>query len=237
MDAMLPPVRQLFPNSREDVDPATVYGSYQRAGTPWVLINMITTVDGATAVAGRSGGLGGDADKRVFAAIRSLADFILVGAGTVRAENYGPPRSSGRLAIVTSSLDLALDARVFSDGYRPIVITSAEADPVRRAALEERAEVIVAGDTRVDLRRALAQFSGVVVCEGGPSLNGQLINEALVDEVCLSLAPLLAAGDSSRIARGAVPGAPMRMHLSHVLEEDELLFLRYLSDASAPSPS
>jgi 5-amino-6-(5-phosphoribosylamino)uracil reductase len=99
------------------------------------------------------------------------------------------------------------------------------------------ADVIVAGDTRVDLRAALTHFSGVVVCEGGPSLNGQLIGEGLVDEMCLTLAPLLASGDSTRIAHGPAPAPPRRMQLRHILEAENFLFLRYLSDASVPSPS
>src|SRR5205823_3118949 len=98
---MLPPVRQLFPNPIDDVDVAAAYTSDERLRSPWLLVNMISTVDGATAIAGKSGGLGGPADKRVFAAIRSLADFILVGAGTVRAENYGPPPAGARLVIVS----------------------------------------------------------------------------------------------------------------------------------------
>jgi riboflavin biosynthesis pyrimidine reductase len=234
---MLPLVRQLFPISFDDVDPVACYGSDERVGAPWVLINMITTADGATAVGGRSGALGGAADKKVFAAIRAVADVILVGAGTVRAENYGPPSVPARLAIVSAKLDLAADARVFSNGYRPIIVTTEDADATRRAALETVADVMIAGTGHVDLRLALSNFSGVVLCEGGPSLNGQLIADGLVDELCLSLAPLLAGGESSRIARGPEPEAPMRMHLARILEEDQILFLRYLSDASGPSPS
>jgi riboflavin biosynthesis pyrimidine reductase len=198
---------------------------------------MVSTIDGATAIEGRSGGLGGPADKDVFAAIRSLASVILVGAGTVRAESYGPPRVPARLAIVSASLDLPPTAKVFSDGYRPIVVTTSDADLTRRHALEAVADVIIAGDTRVDLRAALTHFEGVVVCEGGPSLNGQLISEGLVDELCLTVAPLLASGDSARVAHGLAPTQPRRMRLRHILEADDCLFLRYLSDASAPSPS
>jgi riboflavin biosynthesis pyrimidine reductase len=234
---MLPPVRQLFPISLDDVDPLACYRNDERVGTPWVLINMITTADGGTAVGGRSGGLGGPADKKVFAAIRSVADVILVGAGTVRAENYGPPSVPARLAIVSAKLDLAPDARVFSNGYRPILVTTEDADATRRAALEKVADVMVAGIGHVDLRAALRNFSGVVLCEGGPSLNGQLIADGLVDELCLSLAPLLAGGESSRIARGPERPEPMRMHLNRVLEEDATLFLRFISDASGRSPS
>jgi riboflavin biosynthesis pyrimidine reductase len=239
MGAMLPPVRQLFPIPVDAVDPRRCYASEDRHTSPWVLVNMIATLDGATAIDGRSGGFGGPGDKAVFAAIRALADIILVGAGTVRAENYGPPTVPGRLAIVTASLDLAPDARVFSNGYRPIVITTANADPVRRAALERVADIVVAGDTRVDVRAAVSTFSGVIVCEGGPSLNGQLISEGLVDELCVSIAPLLASGESTRLAHGLAPARPERMQLRHVLQDDDYLFLRYvrLSDASAPSPS
>ncbi|MEY2433959.1 MAG: hypothetical protein QOC92_3684 [Acidimicrobiaceae bacterium] len=224
---MLPSVRQLFPIDQSDVDPMACYAAEQRDRSPWVLVNMIATIDGATAIEGRSGGLGGPADKVVFAAIRSIADVILVGAGTVRAENYGPPRVPARLVIVSASLDLAPTAKVFSDGYRPIVVTTSDADPTRRQALEAVADVIVAGDTRVDLLAALTHFSGVVVCEGGPSLNGQLIGEGLVDEICLTVAPLLASGDSSRVAHGPAPAQPRRMQLRHILEADNCLFLRY----------
>src|SRR5205823_11342695 len=136
---MLPPVRQLFPIPMDDVDPAASYAADDRTGPRWVLVNMITTVDGATTVAGRSGGLGGPADKRVFAAIRSVADVILVGAGTVRAENYGPDR---RLAIVTASLDLEPDARVFTGDVPPTVLTTSDADPGRRTALAGVANIV-----------------------------------------------------------------------------------------------
>jgi riboflavin biosynthesis pyrimidine reductase len=201
------------------------------------MINMITSVDGATAVNGRSGALGGPADKRVFAAIRSVADVILVGAGTVRAENYGPPTVPARLAIVTAKLDLAPDAKVFSNGYRPIIVTTEDADATRRAALERVADVIVAGRGHVDPQAALRNFSGVVLCEGGPSLNGQLIADGLVDELCLSLAPLLASGASARIAHGPEAASPVRLHLGRILEEDDVLFFRYVNGASGPSPS
>ena len=189
---------------------------------------LSSTVDGATAINGRSGGLGGPADKKVFAAIRAVADVILVGAGTVRAENYGPPSVPARLAIVTAKLDLAPDARVFSNGYRPIIVTTEDSDPERRAALETVADVVLAGRGHVDLKAALRHFEGVVLCEGGPSLNGQLLADALVDELCLSLAPLLASGESSRIARGPDLAEPVRLRLARILEEDEILFLRYV---------
>jgi len=219
-------MRLLFPNSADDVDVATLYSSAERPRSPWVLVNMISTIDGATAIGGMSGGLGGPADKRVFTAIRSVADVILVGAGTVRAENYGP---DPRLAIVTASLDLDPHSRVFSGDARPTVLTSSDADAARRDALSAAANIVEVNEGRhVDLRAALAHLEGVVVCEGGPSLNGQLVADDLVDELCLSLSPLLAAGDSPRVAHGAAADAPRPLQLAHALEEDGLLFLRYV---------
>lgn len=237
---MLPPVRQLLPIPREVIDPADAYGAGDRPAPRWVLVNMITSLDGATAVQGRSGALGGPADKRVFAAIRALADVILVGAGTARAENYGPPSSGARLAIVSASLHIDPEARIFRDGYRPIVVTHGATDPARRAALEAIADVMVCGDRTVDLEAAIATFEGVIVCEGGPSLNGELIAHDLVDELCLTVAPLLAGGDSPRVGHGPSPPAPVGFDLAHLLEEDGYLFTRWVrrvSDASARSPS
>jgi len=230
---MLPPVRQLFPIPADDVDVEAVYAGDDRPGARWVLVNMISTVDGATAVAGRSGGLGGPADKRVFAAIRSLADVILVGAGTVRAENYGPPQTDTRLAIVSARLELPPDSRVFAGGFRPTVLTTGRADPAQRAALAEVADIVIAGDDdRVDLGLAVGTLSGVVVCEGGPSLNGQLIALDLVDELCLTFSPLLATGTSARVAHGPDIDPPRPLRLGRVLEEDGLLFLRYVRNAT-----
>ncbi len=152
-------MRELYPVAVEDVDPFERYRSDERARAagdrPWVLVNMIATVDGATSVEGRSGGLGGPADKVVFGAIRAVADAILVGAGTVRAEQYGPPRAPvgrdrpPRLAIVTRSLDIDPSSRVFTEtdsGSRPLIVTAARSDASRRAALAEVAEIVIAGD-------------------------------------------------------------------------------------------
>ena len=119
-------MQQLLPEPRDDVDPAVLHASHRRTPPPerpWVALNMVVSVDGATQVDGLSGGLGGPADRRMFLSLRSIADVILVAAGTVRAEHYGPPRTSPdqraqrlargqaecpRLAIVSGSLDLDL---------------------------------------------------------------------------------------------------------------------------------
>jgi len=257
MGAMLPPMRELYPNPATDVDPVERYGADDRGAPggdrPWVLVNMIATVDGATAIDGRSGGLGGPADKVVFGAIRAVADVILVGAGTVRAESYGSPRTPPgggappRLAIVTRSLDMDLTSAVFTDApadRRPIVVTTERSDAARRRDLEAVAEVMVAGDDDVDVGLALsklaAQGAQVVLCEGGPSLNGHLVAADALDELCLSLAPIVAGGSSPRMAHGLAPPHVTGLRLDRVLESDGMLFLRYVrasADASASAVS
>jgi riboflavin biosynthesis pyrimidine reductase len=249
MGDMLPPMRELYPNPAADVDPVERYGADDRTAStgerPWVLVNMIATVDGATAVDGRSGGLGGPADKVVFGAIRAVADVILVGAGTVRAEAYGSPRTPPtrdappRLAIVTRSLDIDPASRVFTDAptdRRPIVVTTDRSDAARRDELARVADVMIAGDDDVDVELALtelrAQGSRVVLCEGGPSLNGHLVAAGVLDELCVSLAPLVAGGSSPRLAHGLVPPDVTAMRLDRALEADSMLFLRYVRDGA-----
>jgi riboflavin biosynthesis pyrimidine reductase len=164
----------------DDVDPAEVYGADSRlplGDRPWVLANMIASVDGAaTDPTGRSAGLGGPADRQVFSAIRAVADIVLAGAGTVRTERYGPAlmppsledarRARGqsarpRIAVVTRSLVLDLELPLFreaTDEDRPLVITTtAGLDRVRSTAgatatqdLAMVAEIVVAGDESVD---------------------------------------------------------------------------------------
>jgi riboflavin biosynthesis pyrimidine reductase len=219
-------VRQLLPVVEDDVDPGALVASESRPapeGRPWVLVNMIATVDGATAIDGRSGALGGPADQAMFAAVRSIADVILVGAATVRVERYGPP-SSGRLAIVTRSADVPAIA-----GHRPIVITTEQSDV---SHLHDVADVVVAGASAVDLGLALSHLAAeVVVCEGGPRINAQLFAAGLVDEVRLTLAPLVVAGASPRVTNGSGLEQLCGLALDGVVEGDGFLFLRYLRSA------
>lgn len=244
-------MRQLFPEAADDVDPLDCYRADHRPAPPqrpWVLLNMVTSLDGGTAVDGRSGALGGPADKTVFAAVRAIADVVLVAAGTVRAEHYGAPRPRepdagadraapgrppARIAVVTASLDLDLSSGLFQDPTnRPIMLTVDDAPAARRDAIANRADVVEVGHGQVDLARALTHLrhevgAEVVVCEGGPTLNGALIAADLVDELCLSVSNLLIGGPSSRMAHTSMPSVPRRLHLKRVLEKDELLFLRY----------
>jgi riboflavin biosynthesis pyrimidine reductase len=229
-------VRQLVPRFVDVVDVAEVVAAEARVPTgdrPWVVVNMIATVDGGTAVGGVSGPLGGPADKAVFAALRGVADIVLVAAGTARAEDYRPARARAdgspgpRIAVVTRSGALDPASRLFQAGA-PLVITCAACPPDRRAALEAVAEVVVAGDDDVDLEAALRALpAAVVLCEGGPTLNGQLVAAGLVDEWCLTLSPLLAGGGSKRVAVGP-DAAPLGLRLDRLLEDGGFAFLRYV---------
>ncbi|MFP3899278.1 MAG: pyrimidine reductase family protein [Acidimicrobiia bacterium] len=247
----------IWPAAVDDVDPDALLLGDERpphADRPWVLANMIATVDGAaTDSAGRSGGLGGAADRRLFRATRAVADVIVAGAATVLVEDYGPPRTPTavqrrrradgrsarpRLAVVSGSLALDPASRLFSDpSARPLVLTCRHPDPARRAALTEVADIVevdagVPG--ALDWRLALAELRreghAVALVEGGPLSNGQLLADDLVDEVCLTLSPVVVGGDASRIARGPTPGVLRPLRLDRVLEEDGFLFLRYLRD-------
>lgn len=250
-------MRRLLPDPAGPVDPVDLDAAYvtplrpRPAERPWVLLDMIASVDGATKADGVTASLGGPGDKAVFRALRACADVILVGAETVRAEGYGPPRTGDaeraarvargqaewpRIAVVSGRLDLDWSSSLFTASpSRPLVITGVGADAERLAAAEAVADVVVTdggGAGRADLGAALAELGGrgadVVVCEGGPVLNGLLVDHDLVDEVCLSLSPSLLGGGSHRIAAGHGGGQQRPMRLIHVLEDDELVFLRYV---------
>jgi riboflavin biosynthesis pyrimidine reductase len=255
----------LFPTDRstDDIDVATAVAAAPRSppqDRPWVLANMIISVDGAVVGAdGRSGSLSGPADRLVFRALRGVADVILAGAATVRAEKYGPPRLAPdvqhvrrqrgqsalpRMAVVSAGLRLDPTQGLFREApadQRPIVLTTTEAlrarpgtqpdDPL--ADLADVAELRECGQHTVDWTRALRQLrrdAGVVLVEGGPTVNSQLIVADLIDEYCLTVSPSLVGRAGLAWATGDAADSLRRLHLRDVLEQDDFLFLRYLRD-------
>lgn len=237
-------VRQLLPTLVEEVDPAVTYGGGDRRGPdgrPWVMANMVASVDGRAAVEGRTAALSGPGDRAVFHLLRSLADVVLVGAGTVRAERYGPVRGGEHppVAVVTRSLELDWSSPLFVEAtQRTEVITCAAADPDRRAAGGEVADIIVAGESQVDLAVALAELGArgrrTVLCEGGPHLLGELVAADLVDELCFTLAPLLVGGVEPSLLVAPPQHPPLALRLASLIEDGDALLLRYLRQ---PSPS
>jgi riboflavin biosynthesis pyrimidine reductase len=226
-------VRQLLPRFVDPVDPMAVYADLPvAAGRPGVRLNMIASLDGATAVAGVAGGLGGKADQALFALLRRMADVVLVAAGTVRAERYGP--STVPVAVVTRSCRLDWDSRFFTAALaRPLVVTVATAPAEARARAAEVADVVVAGEHDVDLVEAVEALGArgfrAVLSEGGPILNAQLAAAGLLDELCLTLSPLLVGGDAKRLLAGPLLPGPPALRLVSACEEDGFLFLRYRS--------
>lgn len=215
-------------------------------GRPWIMFNMVASVDGGTAVEGSASPLNDPDDKMLFHALRSVADYVLVGAETVRAENYGPVgldeehiehrRRAGlddlpRLVIATRSADLDPEARAFSDPERPtMVVTGVDADPARVEALSEVAEVAQLEDLSPTGILDHLGDAEVVLCEGGPTFNGQFFAAGVVDEVDLTISPYLISGQSKRIALGETAKPPLGMRLDRTLIGDASLFLRYLRD-------
>ncbi|GII62604.1 hypothetical protein Skr01_26890 [Sphaerisporangium krabiense] len=235
-------MRRVLPTPAGEADLAEAY-AYPR--DHWLRLNMVAGADGGAWLKGVSKGLSGPGDRRVFHVLRGLADVVLAGASTVRTEGYGPARPGpswpalreGRppvppIAVVTRKLDLDLGGPLFTGAEpaaRTIVITTESAPADRRAEAARNAEVIVAGAERVDLALAVEALRerglGRVLCEGGPRLNAQLAAAGQVDELCLTISPVLTGGDAARILNG--PASFVRLALAHVLEEDGFLFCKY----------
>lgn len=212
-----------------------------------VRVNFVASIDGAATDHGLSGGLSGKADKRVFDILRRLCDVVLVGAGTVRAEGYGAMRlnqASVQLrranglpdqpvfAIVSGTLGLDPESPVFTKApVRALVVTVGASSHVKREALSRVTDVLVCGEKKLDVGVMLDAFAkrGLrqVLCEGGPTLFGTLLDADRVDELCLTISPLIEAGDAHRIVVGTLEKT-RRMALHHVLVSDSTLMLRYL---------
>lgn len=236
---------QLLPERLSDVDPYELYRTPE-ADAALLRVHMVASVDGAaTDEHGRTGALGGQADTEIFRTLRALADAILVGAGTVRVEGYGPHRlradlrerreADGRSApapivVVSRSLELDYAAPLFTEAEVPTVVLTCAASPKGRRRQAERAgRVVVVGEEEVDLVAGLARLRtdhglAHVVCEGGPTLNVPLFTAGLVDELCMTFTPRL-IGEGPRILHEL--DRPRVLDLMSLCEEDGELYARY----------
>ncbi len=222
------------------------YALHGRDGTR-VRMNFVSSADGAVTLDGRSGALGGATDRELMQVLRAMADVVLVGAGTVRAEGYGGLKVDERdvewrrargldeqpaLAVVSGGLHVEPDDAVFAEAVRhPAIVTTDAAYRRRGAPFAHAADMIVCGETTLDLAAMLDVFANrgwtQVLCEGGPHLFGALLEADLVDEVCVTLAPRFVGGGAGRIVQGAAE-ADRRFALAGVVTDDEgFVFLRY----------
>ncbi|NKX53809.1 pyrimidine reductase family protein [Arthrobacter mobilis] len=242
-------INQVFPEHIPDATDGQLLDWYAvpDGDRPWVRFNFVSSLDGAATYEGRAGGLGDVVDQHVFTLLRRQADVILVGAGTVRAEGYAGPLLSeedlawraGRglpahpaIAVVSGSLDLDPAGGFFAQApVRPVLLTSARAGAARRQALSEVADVIDVGTGSAEPARIVEALAGrgwhSIHSEGGPVLFGAFQAAGLVDELCLTLSPVLAGGTGKRIADGGPEQTLQGMELVHILESAGMLLLRY----------
>lgn len=211
-----------------------------------VRANFIASLDGAATHDGRTRGLNNADDKKVFDILRMVCDVVLVGAGTLRTEGYGDLRvedpavvwrvkhglpAQPTLAVVSGQLDLSPEMAAFALApTRPIIFTHKRSALEKRQDLSRVADVTVCGNETLDPRTMLAALAqrGLrqVLCEGGPHLFGTLIEADCVDELCLTLSPVLENGSAGRITAGAVQTS-RGMRLGHVIPAGDMLMLRY----------
>ncbi|MGH3351210.1 MAG: dihydrofolate reductase family protein [Nocardioides sp.] len=215
-----------------DGDPTTPEGLraiYTPPRLPWLRANMVSSLDGAaTGSDGRSGTVNNAVDVDVFHVLRDLADAILVGAGTAIAETYEPKGTP--IVVVSGRGRVPDDLRGCETGAVRLA-TKADA-PGLPAAREELGEenVYVAGQSEVDLAALLARLheEGLrhLLCEGGPTLLGSLLEAGVVDELCHTITPKLLAGDGRRIVTG--PPTDVPVSLASLIEHDGTLLGRWL---------
>ncbi len=239
---------------------ATWYDDESEAGRAWVRAGMVATVDGAVALDGVSRGISPSVDRSVFRVLRAACDVILVGGGTAREENYGPwpvpdalraaRRERGQadapvIAQVTSTDRIHVGRGLFDReaGIAPsaVVVTGSDDAAVHArlgATAGPDAVVIAARDKGgVDLAAALTQFVDRgwtrVLCEGGPRLLGSLVAAGLMDELCLTVSPMIGIADSPRII-GLDESATSTLTLHGLAVSGSVLLTRWRPDRSQP---
>ncbi|MBA3604954.1 MAG: dihydrofolate reductase family protein [Actinomycetota bacterium] len=220
-------MRRVLPEPAGSTNPDELAaGTRRRIGPrPWVGLCMVVSLDGTTVVDGRSGGLSTANDAALLGALRRAADVVLVGAGTVRGEGYGRPKRRGlRIGVVTATgaVDVTSDLFESGSGFLVMPEDGPPAPPGRRRAVD----IVRAGTGRVDVALALARLDQVMAppvfaqVEGGPRLNATLLDAGCVDELNLTISPVLAGGRGPRLTAGA-DAALVGYDLVHLATDDE----------------
>lgn len=219
-------VRRIYPQPDTAVTVAEAYGVNRErhpSGRPWIGLCMVMSIDGSTVVKGNSQALSGPADLDVLVGLRQLADVIVVGASTIRQEGYGPPSKTGqKVGVVTRSGNLDLESELFRSGAGFLIL------PENTAIADTSVRCVRAGHGSVDLPAAMKQLEGTFVqLEGGPMLNAAMFAADLVDEINVTISPLIVGGGGPRLTEGA-PELFMRHDIAHVIHDDGFLFVRYI---------
>jgi len=247
-------VRRLLPDAAETTIAEQLDGLDPRGSAhpdrPYVLMNFASTVDGRATIDGRSGKIGSRTDTEVLQRLRTRVDAVMIGAGTMRAERYGRIVSDPEFrayreraglspdpiaVMVGRGLDLPWDAGLFTDGGGSCVIfTQTEEDPPATATPVE----CVRRPEGIDLGEALAWLlreRGVrsMLCEGGPTLHGELQAQGLVDELFLTIAPKLAGREERSILTAPLADV-LELELIWLLESEGELFTRYRVAGAEP---
>ncbi len=216
------------------------------ADRPFTVANFVASVDGRATIDGRSGGLGDDGDHAIFHGLREQVDAVLVGTGTLRAERYGrlvgkPERRQRRidrgqsaeplLATMSRSGDIPIDIPLFAEPEARVVIFSADPLDVSGCAAEVEAVSLDPAElTFTTVMRYLRDLHAVrtVLCEGGPTVFGALLQEDLVDDLFLTIAPKLTGGGRGpTISSGPQLADPAQGRIAWMLERGGSLYLRY----------
>jgi len=214
-------LERIWPD-RAELTPDDLVGEAERLpdGRPWVSAIMVSSLDGRATLDGTSRNLGGPQDVQMLLALRRRADALLIGPGTVRAEGYG--RLPSPAVLVSRSFDLPWKAGLFAaEGQRVLVYTRAEADPPEVAADVETIGLVELPDVLRDLRERGVER---LLCEGGPTVNRALLDEGLIDELYLTLTPVVSGDEAPAII---APGADASLTLRSVATADGDLYLRY----------
>ena len=199
----------LFPRPQE-ISVAAAYDNAHRTrrrdisgDRPWVVLSMISTADGATAIDGNSAKLGGPTDREVFLHLHRSADCVLVGAQTIRQDSYSPLPAHQKLVVLSHTGDLGANTQALLDAGNTQIVTG-------------------------DVQNIVRNLSGnICVLEGGSNLNNQMLQANLIDEICLTIAPMFVGGTTPRIFEGEWFNHDS-WTLAHVCHDSGFVFLRYL---------
>ncbi|MFN8016325.1 MAG: dihydrofolate reductase family protein [Acidimicrobiia bacterium] len=235
---------QIWPTFIENIDLDIAY-EVPESKNKFLRINMVESLDGVFTIDGRAKKLSSDIDRKTFQIMRQHADVLLVGADTVRKENYSAPKFNDEikqkrkskgisphlpLALISSTANFDFESALFQGDEKTIIFTTNEAVS-NHIEHHKIAEFIGCGKDKVDLSNAvnvlIEKGYKNILCEGGPTINAQLLENNLIDELCLAISPQIVQGTTPTIFNGPVLNNPAKCKPTHMFTQDDFLFMRY----------